>query len=78
MRGVLAGLGIPYELVTPQKWKRAMGVPSGDKSSSRPVALRLFPSLAAELRLKKDHGKADALLIAGYGRRRLIGGREAA
>jgi crossover junction endodeoxyribonuclease RuvC len=78
VRGVLAGLGIPYELVTPQKWKRAMGVPRGDKSNSRPVALRLFPSLASELPLEKNHGKADALLIAEYGRRRLIGGREAA
>ncbi|CAI5518444.1 unnamed protein product [Closterium sp. Naga37s-1] len=31
------------------------------------LALSLFPSLAAQLKRKKDHGRAEALLIATYG-----------
>lgn len=63
--GVLAALFIPYSLVTPAKWKRAVGLPSGaDKEASRALALRLFPELANDLKRKKDHGRAEALLIA--------------
>lgn len=82
IRGVLAALDIPYELVTPQSWKRAMGVPrGGDKKESVPVAIRLFPKLVRDLTLNKRggtssaanlDGRADALLIAEYGRRLLL------
>jgi hypothetical protein len=63
--GLLVGLGIPYQKVTPQRWKQAMmdGMPKG-KGSSIIVAKRLFPSV--ELNRKKDHGRADALLLAEF------------
>ncbi|MCT7971140.1 hypothetical protein [Laspinema olomoucense] len=67
--GILAALEIPYELVSPQKWKRQMGV-RGDKDESRTVALQLFPHLASELNLKKHHNRADVLLMAEYSKRR--------
>jgi crossover junction endodeoxyribonuclease RuvC len=68
--GVLAGLGIPYELVTPQRWKKALMDGMGkDKDASRLQAIRLFPAIAGQLARKKDDGRADALLIAEYGRR---------
>lgn len=67
--GILAALEIPYEFVSPQKWKRQMGV-KGEKDESRTVALQLFPHLANQLNLKKHHNRADALLMAEYSRRR--------
>lgn len=68
-QGILAGLGIPFDLVTPQAWKKAlMDGQAKEKDASRIVAQRLFPS--AELHLKKHHGRADALLIAEYRRRK--------
>lgn len=68
--GILATLRISHELVTPQRWKKAMldGMPK-DKDASRQKALQLFPQAAGDLRLKKHHGRADALLIAEYRRR---------
>ena len=68
--GILAGLGLPYTKITPQRWKKAMldGMPK-EKDASVVRAKQLFPG--ADLRLKKHHGRADALLIAEYLRRTL-------
>ena len=66
----LAARGIRYEFVTPQRWKKALGIPKGaDKNESRVVAQRLFPDLADQLARVKDDGRADALLIAEWRRR---------
>jgi crossover junction endodeoxyribonuclease RuvC len=51
------------ELVTPAAWKRSYGLKS-QKAASLDRARLLFP--AAELDRKKDHGRAEALLIAKY------------
>jgi crossover junction endodeoxyribonuclease RuvC len=69
-KGLVAGLGMPMSLVTPQRWQKTMldGM-QGGKDASIIRALELFPK--AELKRKKDHGRADALLIAEYGRRRV-------
>lgn len=73
IKGLLEAFQIPYELVRPQKWKKAFGI-TGDKNSSIEVCKRLFPF--AQLRRtdrcrKDDDGKAEALLMAEYARRRL-------
>ena len=70
--GILATLGIPYEEVAPQTWKAVMmkGA-SKEKGASIAVASKLFPHV--DLLRSKDHGKSDALLIAEYGRRLLVG-----
>ena len=70
-QGLLGGLQIPFELVTPQAWKKEMmaGRPKG-KSAARIRAQELFPELEPELRLVKHDGRADSLLIAEYGRRK--------
>ncbi len=72
IRGICAGLSIPYTLVAPQTWKKTMmpDMPK-DKGASIIVAARLFPELM--MVRKKDHGKADSLLICEYGRRLLQG-----
>jgi len=68
----LATLEIPYELVTPPVWKRAFRLVGCEKDESRAAALRLFPQCASDLRLKKHHGRADALLMAEYLRRQEV------
>jgi len=67
--GIVATLGFPIEMIEPSKWKREMGIIAGsDKSASIETALRLFPS--APIKLKRDNGRADALLLAEWLRRR--------
>ena len=64
LRGILTAQGIPFELVTPQKWQKAMGcLTKGDKNISKAAAQRLFP------RIKMTHAFADSILIAEYARR---------
>lgn len=66
--GVLQALGIPYELVEPAKWKRAMRLPGGKNKgeTSRLRALELFPQMSSDLSRKKDHNRAEALLMARW------------
>jgi len=54
------------EMVIPQAWKKTMGV-TAEKEQSLVMARNLFPD--AMLKLKKHHGRAEALLIAEYARR---------
>ena len=75
IQGVLKAYEIPYELVTPQKWKKEFSCTS-DKNTSIELCKRLFPNvnLKATERCRKDHdGMAEALLIAEYGRRHYNG-----
>ncbi len=77
LRGVLAGLCIPTTLVTPGVWKKHHGLPA-DKEAARAFALRLFPGTDLFSR-KKDHGRAEATLIALYAAHRMYGfGKDAA
>jgi crossover junction endodeoxyribonuclease RuvC len=59
----LQALRARIELVTPQSWKRSYGLKS-DKAASLDRARLLFP--AADLDRKRDHNRAEALLIAHY------------
>ncbi|BAQ18339.1 hypothetical protein [Methyloceanibacter caenitepidi] len=61
--GVLQGMSIPYEPVTPQRWKKAMGV-SSDKDHARRVAIERLPRAAQQFERKKDEGRAEAALMA--------------
>lgn len=61
--GVIQGLGIRLELVTPVKWKREMNL-SAEKHASLHKARLLFPR--AELHLCKHDGRAEALLLAAW------------
>jgi crossover junction endodeoxyribonuclease RuvC len=75
LRGIAKGMGIPYSLVHPATWKKAMmkDMPK-EKSASIARVQQLFPGVG--LTRKKDHGKADAALIALYGLNYiLLGGR---
>lgn len=65
--GVLAAMGVSHTLVTPQEWQRGV-IHASDgadpKTRSLTVARRLYPS--CELARKRDHNRADALLIARW------------
>ena len=62
IRGVLAGAGVPIINVTAAKWKKHFAL-NNDGEKSRALAIRQFPD-ATQLSRKKDHGRAEALLIA--------------
>lgn len=64
LRGVLLALEVPLFEATPAKWKRHFSLDS-DAEKSRALAIRLFPSCRGLAR-KKDHGRAEALLMAQY------------
>ena len=66
IRAVLSCCKIPYELVTPAKWKKYYHL-GKDKEKSRLKALELFPKASAMLARKSDHNRAEAMLIAYYG-----------
>lgn len=67
--GILAALKLPYSLIMPQAWKKELMKGMSDKDAARVRAQQLFPQTIHELSRKKDIGRADALLIAEYGRR---------
>ena len=71
LRGLCVGLGIPYQLVHPRTWKKAMmpDMPKEKEASIQRVG-QLYPDLVLDR--KKDHGKADALLICLYGQRGMV------
>jgi crossover junction endodeoxyribonuclease RuvC len=81
---IFATLGIPFGYVTPAKWQKEMlgtgfkSIKYEDKKKQRKernkwlkdrsleTAQRLFPN--APIKLKKDDGKSDSILIAKYGK----------
>lgn len=64
--GILAAGFVPLTLVTPQKWKRALGVPA-EKDGARARASQLLPAHAALWTRVKDDGRAEAAMIALWG-----------
>lgn len=61
---------LTFELMVPQKWKRGLGLMNSKltyaqkKQASLDMARTLFPK--ANLTRQRDHGRAEALLIAYY------------
>jgi crossover junction endodeoxyribonuclease RuvC len=71
-QGIVAALGIPLELVTPQTWKKHFGLIGEEKDVSRIKAMQLFPEVGKDLKLKKNNSRAEALLMAQYLKRTII------
>lgn len=72
IQAVLDLLPWPITMAEPRTWKRAMGL-SAEKGTSLVLARRLWP--AAPLKRAKDHGLAEALLLAEWLRRAEYEGR---
>ncbi|MDA8110245.1 MAG: crossover junction endodeoxyribonuclease [Betaproteobacteria bacterium] len=64
LRGVLAAKRIPVHVVAPGVWKKAYSLGS-HKEQARARAIELYPQ--ASLARKRDHGRAEAILLARYG-----------
>ncbi|CAH1427249.1 unnamed protein product [Lactuca virosa] len=68
--GVLVASQVSVVPVPSMRWKSEFKL-SGNgstKDNSRALACTLFPQISSSLRRKKDHGRAEALLIAAYGK----------
>jgi crossover junction endodeoxyribonuclease RuvC len=70
LEAAIALCGLPMEIVEPSVWKRLYRLPGKDKEAARQRALQAFPGAHATLARKKDHGKAEASLLALYGAQR--------
>ncbi|XP_010271824.1 PREDICTED: uncharacterized protein LOC104607806 isoform X2 [Nelumbo nucifera] len=66
--GVLVASGFSVVPVPSITWKNRFELSGSllSKDDSREAASTLFPSLSSLLKRKKDHGRAEALLIAAY------------
>lgn len=77
IEALVVAAGIPYTLVTPQKWMKVMhhGVASKEDTKNRGILVcqRLFPAVnLIPERCRTPHdGMSDALQMAEYGRRTL-------
>jgi len=66
----LAAHRIPVQYVTPSIWKKHFGL-SKEKGVSRGFAIQRFPEHAESFQRVKDDGRAEAALIALYGKDKL-------
>ena len=80
-QGLLVGLGISYQVVSPMAWQKVMlaGINSDDTKQAAAIAVRrLWPNESwkkTEKTSKVDEGYSDAALVAEFGRRLVGGGK---
>lgn len=70
--GMLDAIGISYQPIMPQRWKKEFGLTS-DKTQSVEVCKRLFPGVnlkRTERSKKDDDNCAEACLLALYAKRK--------
>lgn len=60
--------GARFDFVAPHVWKRAMGLIGTAKDQSRAKATNRWPGWAKTFSRKMDDGRAEAALLAEYGR----------
>lgn len=76
VEGILAAYGVPMTVVPPARWKRDLSVPAA-KDGARERATQLFPASAHHWERRAQHGRAEAALLAWWGRRVLFRGSTA-
>jgi crossover junction endodeoxyribonuclease RuvC len=64
IEAVITCCAIPLTIIEPSVWKKFHAQRGGDKEAGRQRALQLFPTAHELLARKKDHGRAEAALIA--------------
>lgn len=65
----------PLSEIAPRGWKKFYSLDS-DKAKSLALARRLYPELQDDLKRQKDDGRAEAVLIAHWGRAVTVGSYE--
>lgn len=76
VRGIIAACNVPCHLVAPGRWKKHFRL-DADKEKARALALRLWPVASEHFSRKKDHGRAEAALIARWAAETLVRGEAA-
>lgn len=66
--GVLQSYLLPIIPVAPSVWKNVFGL-SSNKDESRHMASRKYPAFKEKWNLKKHDGRAEAALLADFGKR---------
>lgn len=71
IQGLIVAKGFPMQFVRPMSWKRVMlaDMSKSDKNASRKRAIQLWPLDSKYFGRSKDEHRAEAALIAEYGRR---------
>lgn len=64
-------VGCPIHFVTPGIWKGKLGLLNSGKGASREKARTFYPRASHAFERVKDDGRAEATLIAHYGRKYL-------
>ena len=64
IEAIITCCDVPLTIVEPSTWKKFHGLRGGEKEASRQRALMLFPAAHKLLARRKDHGRAEAALIA--------------
>lgn len=67
IRTSVRGCKIPINLVVPRVWKKLYMLKGANKEPSRQKAIQLHPEASEKLKRKKDHQRAESILIARYG-----------
>lgn len=68
IKGALQWRDIPFHEVRPADWKRSLNVPT-DKHAARQRASEFFPNAAEQWAKAGEDGRAEAALIAWFGKR---------
>lgn len=71
VHAVAAASGASMQNVTPAIWKGKLGLLNSSKGASRELCGNLYPKSIKDLARVKDDGRAEAALIAHYGRKYL-------
>jgi crossover junction endodeoxyribonuclease RuvC len=74
--GMLAFIGWPLQIITPQRWRKSLdsSVPAKPTKEDLIRYTKQRWPMAAGLDRQKDHGRAEALLIAEYARQIILKG----
>jgi crossover junction endodeoxyribonuclease RuvC len=64
LEAVIVCCGISMSIIDPATWKKFHRLPGKDKERARQRALEIFPGAHAVLARKKDHQRAEAMLLA--------------
>jgi crossover junction endodeoxyribonuclease RuvC len=65
--GLMVGMGLSVTFVTPREWQSHHRI-GASPDAARQRAVQLFPQLAGKLSRKRDEHRADAVLLAVYGK----------
>lgn len=59
-------MGVPVQFVEASMWKKRFNLRGKDKEAARQMAIHAFPK-TVQFERKKDHNRAESVLIALYG-----------